>query len=166
MGWFLIIIRDNRAQCFKTQIPWTIKWLRRVRQYKAGKRTRAKERSGNILWPFSLLAGWVYGLWFLCPGTSEGSTGSGSGFKLSQKTGPRLKVSSGRLGEAGNRTYNPGLRDIHLFVAFLGINQFRRVGLTYVLVLRREHLEMKVTTLASYRSAILIWDPLTYRHHF
>ena len=47
-----------------------------------------------------------------------------------------------------------GLRDIHLFVAFLGINQFRRVGLTYVLVLRWEHLEMKVTTLASYRLAI------------
>ena len=40
----------------------------------------------------------------LCPGTPEGSTGSGSGFKASQKTGQRLKVSSNRLGEAGNRT--------------------------------------------------------------
>ena len=30
----------------------------------------------------------------LCPGTSEGSTGSGSGFKASQKTGQRLIVSS------------------------------------------------------------------------
>ena len=40
----------------------------------------------------------------LCPGTPEGSTGSGSGFKASQKTGHRLKVSSDRLGEAGNRT--------------------------------------------------------------
>ena len=40
----------------------------------------------------------------LCPGTPEGSTGSGSGFKASQKTGQRLKVSSDRLGEAGNRT--------------------------------------------------------------
>ena len=39
----------------------------------------------------------------LCPGTPEGSTGSGSGFKASQKTGQRLKVSSDRLGEAGNR---------------------------------------------------------------
>ena len=29
----------------------------------------------------------------LCPGTPEGSTGSGSGFKASQKTGQRLKVS-------------------------------------------------------------------------
>ena len=27
----------------------------------------------------------------LCPGTPEGSAGSGSGFKASQKTGQRLK---------------------------------------------------------------------------
>ena len=39
---------------------------------------------------------------FLCPGTPEGSTGSGSGFIASQKTRQRLKVSSDRLGEAGN----------------------------------------------------------------
>ena len=46
---------------------------------------------------------------FCCsyPGTPEGSTGSGSGFKASQKTGQRLKVSSDRLGEAGNRTCDP-----------------------------------------------------------
>ena len=43
----------------------------------------------------------------LCPGTHEGSTGSGSGFKASQKTGQRLKFSSDRLGEAGNRTCDP-----------------------------------------------------------
>ena len=43
----------------------------------------------------------------LCPGTPEGSTGSGSDFKASQKTGQRLKVSSDRLGEAGNRTCDP-----------------------------------------------------------
>ena len=43
----------------------------------------------------------------LCPGTPEGSTGSVSGFKASQKTGQRLKVSSDRLGEAGNRTCDP-----------------------------------------------------------
>ena len=43
----------------------------------------------------------------LCPGTPEGSTGSGSGFKASQKTGQRLKVSSDRVGEAGNRTCDP-----------------------------------------------------------
>ena len=45
----------------------------------------------------------------LCPGTPEGSTGSGSGFKAPQKTGQRLKVSSDRLGEAGNRTCDPWL---------------------------------------------------------
>ena len=33
----------------------------------------------------------------LCPGTPEGSTGKGSGFKVSQKTGQRLKVSTDRL---------------------------------------------------------------------
>ena len=43
----------------------------------------------------------------LCPGTPEGSTGSGSAFKASQKTGQRLKVSSDRLGEAGNGTCDP-----------------------------------------------------------
>ena len=43
----------------------------------------------------------------LCLGTPEGSTGSGSGFKVSQKTGQWLKVSSDRLGEAGNRTCDP-----------------------------------------------------------
>ena len=55
---------------------------------------------------------WLYQYWpggfmifvVLCPGTPEGSTSSGSGFKASQKTGQRLKVSSDRLGEAGNRT--------------------------------------------------------------
>ena len=48
---------------------------------------------------------WLYQYWpggfmlfvVLCPGTPEGSTGSGSGFKASQKTGQRLKVSSDRL---------------------------------------------------------------------
>ena len=35
----------------------------------------------------------------LCPGTPGGSTGSGSGFKTSQKTGKWLEVSSDRLGE-------------------------------------------------------------------
>ena len=43
----------------------------------------------------------------LCPGTPKGSTSSGSGFKASQKTGQRLKVSSDRLGEAKNRTCYP-----------------------------------------------------------
>ena len=35
----------------------------------------------------------------LCPGAPEGSTGSGSGFEASQKTGPRFKVSFYRLRE-------------------------------------------------------------------
>ena len=43
----------------------------------------------------------------LCPGTNEGSTSIGSGFKASQKMGQRLKVSSDRLKEAGNRTCDP-----------------------------------------------------------
>ena len=43
----------------------------------------------------------------LCPGTPDGSTGSGSGFKASQKTGQWLKGSPDRLGEAGNRTCDP-----------------------------------------------------------
>ena len=38
----------------------------------------------------------------LCPGTTKGSTGSGSGFKTSQKTEQWLKVSSDKLGEAWN----------------------------------------------------------------
>ena len=53
---------------------------------------------------------WPVGLCFfvvLCLGTPEGSTGSGSGFKASKKMGQRLKVSSDRLGEAGNRTCDP-----------------------------------------------------------
>ena len=62
-------------------------------------------------WPCSL----AYQYWpggfmlfvVLYPATPEGSTGSGSGFKASQKTRQRLKVSSDRLGEAGNRTCDP-----------------------------------------------------------
>ena len=50
----------------------------------------------------------------LCPEPPEGSTGSGSGFKASQKTGQGLIVSSDRLGEVGNRTCDPGLQDIGL----------------------------------------------------
>ena len=54
----------------------------------------------------------------LCPGTPEGSTGSGSGFKASQKTGQRLKVSSDRLGEAGNRTCDPWFTR-HMFIPYI-----------------------------------------------
>ena len=49
-----------------------------------------------ILWPcsFAITSTGRVGLWFcgfLCPGTPDGSTGSGSGFKASQKTRPRHK---------------------------------------------------------------------------
>ena len=57
-----------------------------------------------LYWPCGLMLFVV-----LCPGTPEGSTGSGSGFKASQKTGQRLKVSSDRLGEAGNESSDQGL---------------------------------------------------------
>ena len=43
----------------------------------------------------------------LCPGAPEGSTGNGDGFRTSQKTGPRLKVSSDRLGEPGIKLMTP-----------------------------------------------------------
>ena len=58
------------------------------------------------------------GLWFcgLCPGAPESSTGSGSGFKASQKSGPRfIKVSSDRLGEPGIILGTPGYEASILF---------------------------------------------------
>ena len=68
---------------------------------------------------------WLYQYWpsgfmlllFFSPGTHEGSTGSGSGFKASQKTGQWLKVSSDRLGEAVNRTCDPWLTR-HRFIPY------------------------------------------------
>ena len=47
--------------------------------------------------------------------------------KASQKTGPRIKVSSGRLGEAGNEPAISGLKDKKLFVAFLPPGWFNGV---------------------------------------
>ena len=46
----------------------------------------------------------------LCPGTPEGSTSRGSGFKASQKTGQRLKVWE----KPGIKPATPGLQDIGL----------------------------------------------------
>ena len=43
----------------------------------------------------------------LCAGEPEGSTGSGSGFKASEKMGLRLKVSFDRLGEPGMELVTP-----------------------------------------------------------
>ena len=54
----------------------------------------------------------------LCPGTPEGSTGSGSGFKASQKTGQRLKVSSTDWEKPIIEPATPGLQDI-------GLSQFK-----------------------------------------
>ena len=48
------------------------------------------------------------GLWF--SGAPKCLTGSGSGFKASQKTGPLLKVSSDRLGELGIEFRTPGYK--------------------------------------------------------
>ena len=54
----------------------------------------------------------------LCPGASEGSTSSGSGFKASQKTGPQLLVSFDRLREAGNRTCDPWFNTRHRLIPY------------------------------------------------
>ena len=62
---------------------------------------------GRVPWRYQYWPGGFMLFVVLCPGTPEGSNGSGSGFKASQKTGQRLKVSSDRLGEAGNRTCDP-----------------------------------------------------------
>ena len=50
----------------------------------------------------------------LCPGTPEGLTGSGSGFKASQKTGQWLKVSSDDWEKPRIEPARPGLQDIGL----------------------------------------------------
>ena len=61
----------------------------------------------------------------LCPGTPEGSTGSGSGNKASPKTGQRLKVSSDRLGEVGNRTCDPWFTCTrHRFIPYITAAKF------------------------------------------
>ena len=81
---------------------------------KLSKRGDPKHFCGRVPWLYQY---WPCGFMLfvvLCPGTPEGSTSSDSGFKASQKTGQRLKVSSDRLGEAGNRTCDPGLQDIGL----------------------------------------------------
>ena len=68
---------------------------------------RIRSFCGRVPWLYQYWPGGFMLFVVLCPGTPKGSTGSGSGFKASQKTGQRLKVSSDRLGEAGNRTWDP-----------------------------------------------------------
>ena len=83
----------------------------------------------------------------LCPGTPKGSTSSGSGFKAAvvlvlkrlRRRGNGLKSHPTDWEKPGIEPSTPGLQDIGLsptpfFVAFLGINQFCRVGLRFVLV--------------------------------
>ena len=93
----------------------------------------------NCLWPCSLavpvLVGWIYGFVVLCPGTPEGSTGSCSGFKASQKTGQQLKVSSDRLEKLGIEPATPGLQDIglsptprRLKTTFCGFPRFKLIS--------------------------------------
>ena len=50
----------------------------------------------------------------LCPGTPEGSTGCGSGFKASQKTGNGLKSHPTDWEKPGMEPVTPGLQDIGL----------------------------------------------------
>ena len=45
---------------------------------------------GRVPWLYQYWPGGFMLFLVLCPGTPEGSTGSGSGFKASQKTGQRL----------------------------------------------------------------------------
>ena len=97
---------------------------------------------GHVHWLYQYWPGGFMPFVVLCPGTPEGSTGSGSGFKVSQKTGQQLKVSSDRLGEAGNRTCDPWFtrhRSKCVFVAmFLGCTSTGRVGLCFLWVYVQE----------------------------
>ena len=94
---------------------------------------------GRVPWLYQYWPGGLMLFVVLCPGTPEGSTGSGSGFKASQKTGQRLKVSSDRLGEAGNRTCDPWFTR-HRFIPYttapfgLAVPIFRRLCQPSVLI--------------------------------
>ena len=104
------------------------------------------------LWPYSFAiasTGRVV-LWFCVQEhrKAQPAVTAGSGFKASQKTGPRFKASADRPGEAGNRTCDPWFTrhkfyplQQHLnvfsskciFVAvFLGCTSTGRVGLCFL----------------------------------
>ena len=72
----------------------------------------------------------------LCPGAPEGSTDStSSDFKASQRTGPQLKVSSDRLGKAGNRACDPWFTRhsfIHYTTAALFLKKITTPGYVFV----------------------------------
>ena len=59
-----------------------------------------------------------------CPGTPEGSTGSGSGFKASQKTANGLKSHPTDWEKPGIKPVTPGLQDIGFYkFYFIGMEQ-------------------------------------------
>ena len=62
----------------------------------------------------------------LCPGTPEGSTGSGSGYKASQRTGQRLKV-SGLLLDVGAVRFQPWI----IYRVVIKINGFDKCRHNY-----------------------------------
>ena len=104
----------------------------------------------------------------LCPGTPEGSTGSGSGFKASQKTGQRLKVSSDRLGEAGNRTCDPWFtrhRFIPYTTAAVSVDITRLITLVFnvytdIIFFKSGYFLTQIVNLLSFR-IFLIKNPYT-----
>ena len=59
----------------------------------------------NQYWPGDFLV-----LYFLCPGTPKGSTGSDSGFKASQKTGQGLKSHLTDWEKPGIKPATPGYK--------------------------------------------------------
>ena len=73
----------------------------------------------SCLWPCFLAiasTGWVYVFCVvLCPGAPEGSTGRGSGFNASQKTGHGFKSHPTDWEKVGIEHVIPGLQDIGLF---------------------------------------------------
>ena len=81
-------------------------------------RSDDKQTDNFCLWPCSLavpvLTGWAYGFVVLCPGTPEGSTGSCSGFKASQKTGQQLQSHQTDWEKPGIEPATHGLQDIGL----------------------------------------------------
>ena len=94
--------------------------LKRLRRQGHGWKSHPRDRKTwgtHCLWPYlgcnQCWAGGFtcmifVGFWY--PGAPEGSTGSGYGFKASQKTGPRFKVTSDILGEREIEVRTPGYK--------------------------------------------------------
>ena len=71
----------------------------------------------------------------------KGSTGSGSGFKASQKMGPQCNVSSDRLGEAENRT---SIFFRNSIWTLLTVKYVMNEQLKYILTFQRSILSRKI----------------------